>query len=227
VLGLGGCELGIWLWVDLDAPFLSKGFSRLSWFLCFIWKQVVKFLCPSWCTCLWKGTYWMAGTKFCVYTVSHSLLLYLLQLTTCFQTPEELHSEKVPKNLIPHPVVTTHLLLKLNWCVSITVKDIYVCVFWLSPLGDHYEQTFKGNRPSLSLLLPTLSAYEVGQVRHNSRGHYQYIIYASRSILNRILCSFGELTVTILFSFYPSMSTGLQFRASYGELTHLISGEWS
>jgi len=31
----------------------------------------------------------------------------------------------------------------------------------------------------------------------------------------------------ILFSFYPSMSTGLQFRASYGELTRLISGEWS
>jgi hypothetical protein len=56
----------------------------------------------------------MAGTKFCVYTVSHSFLLSLLQLTTCFQTPEQLHSEKVPENLIPHKVVTAHLLLKLN-----------------------------------------------------------------------------------------------------------------
>ncbi|KAG0547373.1 hypothetical protein BDA96_01G074300 [Sorghum bicolor] len=43
------------------------------------------------------------------------------------KTPEQLHSEKVPENLIPH-------------------------------------KTFKGNRPSLSLLLPTLSAYEVGQL---------------------------------------------------------------
>ncbi|CAD6214837.1 unnamed protein product [Miscanthus lutarioriparius] len=43
------------------------------------------------------------------------------------KTPEQLHSEKVPENLIPH-------------------------------------KTFKGNRPSLSLLLPTLSANEVGQL---------------------------------------------------------------
>jgi hypothetical protein len=37
-----------------------------------------------------------------------------IQLTTCFQTPEQLHSEKVPENLIPHKVVTAHLLFKLN-----------------------------------------------------------------------------------------------------------------
>ncbi|TVU44781.1 hypothetical protein EJB05_04237 [Eragrostis curvula] len=43
------------------------------------------------------------------------------------KTPEQLHSEKVPENLIPH-------------------------------------KTFQGNRPSLSLLLPTLSAYEIGQL---------------------------------------------------------------
>lgn len=43
------------------------------------------------------------------------------------KTPEQLHSEKVPGNLIPH-------------------------------------KTFQGNRPSLSLLLPSLSAYEVGQL---------------------------------------------------------------
>lgn len=43
------------------------------------------------------------------------------------KTPEQLHSEKVPENLIPH-------------------------------------KTFQGNRPSLSFLLSSLSAYEIGQL---------------------------------------------------------------
>uniref|UniRef100_A0A0D9ZDU4 Glucose-6-phosphate isomerase n=1 Tax=Oryza glumipatula TaxID=40148 RepID=A0A0D9ZDU4_9ORYZ len=54
-------------------------------------------------------------------------LAYGKQFTGYFQTPEQLHSEKVPEHLIPH-------------------------------------KTFQGNRPSLSLLLPSLSAYEIGQL---------------------------------------------------------------
>lgn len=71
----------------------------------------------------------MARTKVCVYMCFVEFLAFSLPKSTTFQTPEQLHSEKVPENLIPHKVMTVYLLLKLNCCKSITLRDMCVCVF--------------------------------------------------------------------------------------------------
>jgi hypothetical protein len=43
--------------------------------------------------------------------VFHECFGFLLELTASFQTPEQLRSENVSENLIPHKVIMAHLFL--------------------------------------------------------------------------------------------------------------------
>lgn len=50
---------------------------------------------------------------------------FLLELTSSFQTPEQLHSEKVPENLIPHKVMIIHLfLIWLFQCIKLVTINV-------------------------------------------------------------------------------------------------------
>ncbi|KAE8652105.1 hypothetical protein Csa_022352 [Cucumis sativus] len=68
------------------------------------------------------------------------------------KTPEQLHKENVPEHLISHKVTLRSLLLS-------------IILYWIQqPNSIPSLQTFSGNRPSLSILLPSLNAYNIGQL---------------------------------------------------------------
>jgi hypothetical protein len=48
-------------------------------------------------------------------------IMLLIESNASLQTPEQLHSEKVPQNLIPHKVMITY---NLNWCIMPTDTDV-------------------------------------------------------------------------------------------------------